>query len=148
MNSGPLAPSSNAPAICSSYGSSYGVSLICLAMGDASTLLRNIRASRHSLLIILVGIALFFFLSAYPPAAEPLTRISNRSKKRQSPARFRRYLDFIAALRTLSTNVFIAAGENCDADRRENRAQSDADGRADIFNRGNGANGGRQIPHP
>src|ERR1700733_3046166 len=88
------------------------------------------------------GIHFLSFLSAERPAAEPLTRISNRSKKRQSPARFRRYLDFIAALRTLSTGVFIAAGENCDADRHKNCAQSDADFRADIFNRGNGANGG------
>src|SRR5450759_478926 len=92
MKSGLLASSSNAPTICLSYGES----LVFRAMGDASTLLRNIRASQLPLLIVIVG---------QRPATEALTRILNQSKKRPSPARFGRYLDFIAAGRGLPTVI-------------------------------------------
>jgi hypothetical protein len=56
------------------------------------------------------GIQPYFVFVNQAPRYEFHNRISNRTKKRPSPARFGRYLDFIEAQRRLPTGIFAGQG--------------------------------------
>src|SRR5580693_8679083 len=107
LSSSSNAPSlSNGPKFCSSYSngpkfcSSYGVSLVVRAMVMPPALLRYNRAARHQLLGTVVSSC---YVVNRSPATEPLDRTENPPKTRQSSARLRKNLDFIAARAQQST---------------------------------------------
>src|SRR5665647_1465523 len=98
MNPGSLGSSSYAPPI----SSSYGVKLVLRAM---------VMPPRYYATWGRLGSVSCCYCRPSAPATEPLTRILNQTKKRPSPARFGRYLDFIAAHSGPPTDISLSQSE-------------------------------------